>query len=58
MKVAIKLITLGYYCQKCQQEHNLPECANFLFHSSLCEVCQKPAPLVFFSGGCCILKKR
>jgi hypothetical protein len=51
-----KLVLLSNYCEKCKQEHNLPECANFLYRNE-CEQCGKVG-LTFFSGGCCILKAK
>jgi hypothetical protein len=52
-----KEIKLAHYCEACQREHNLPQCANFLFNSK-CQVCGKPFTTIFFSGGCCVINPK
>jgi hypothetical protein len=48
-------IRMANYCEKCKQQHHLPDCGNFLFHGQ-CELCKRLG-LTHFNGGCCILNK-
>lgn len=49
-----KKVRLADYCTACKDAYNLPQCANFIF-ASVCEICGKPAPIVYFHGGCCAI---